>query len=114
VVLTTTASTVAAAAPSSAFTPSARGNPASSNRKYTVGSGDAVTVTATNEKGKIFAGPAARQTFVVDKFVPAGYASSDGATVTLATPAPAIETIKFSTGEVRPRICHRSVVLLKR
>jgi hypothetical protein len=109
----TTFSSVAAAVPSCVYTPSAGGDTSSSNRKYTLGAGDAVTVTAANVRGKYFAGPRTGQTFVTDKFVLAGYASSDGVTVTLATPPPALETITFSTSESYPRICHRSVVLLK-
>ena len=102
-----------ASAPSNPSTPGASGTTNSGTRKYTVGPGHVVTVTATNAKGANFAGTRAGQTLVVDKYVLQGHVSRDGATVTLATPAPAVETITLSNGDSFPRICHRSVVLLK-
>jgi hypothetical protein len=93
--------------------PSASGSTTAGPRKYAVDAAGDVTVTVTNLKGKFFAGPLAGQTSVIDRYVLTGHASSDGATVTLATSTPAVETITFSNGDVVPQIYHRSRVLLK-
>jgi hypothetical protein len=42
-----------------------------------------------------------------------GLISKDGNTLTLASVVPAVETVTFSNGDVWPRICHRSRVLIK-
>ncbi len=42
-----------------------------------------------------------------------GLISKDGNTLTLAHVAPAVETVTSSNGNVWPRICHRSRVLIK-
>jgi hypothetical protein len=96
-----------------AAVPCASGDTSAGRGKYVVDAAGDVTVTLANVKGKFFAGPRAGQTFVVNKIVLTGHASGDGATVTLATTTPAVETITFSNGDVHPRICHRSLVLLK-
>jgi hypothetical protein len=81
-------------------------------RKYAVGATGGVTVTVTNGKWKITAGPRPGQTFTVASIAFVGRASGDGATVTLGTGTPAVETVTFSNGDVISRICHRSIVLL--
>jgi hypothetical protein len=111
---TNVSAAVAAAAPSNPFDPSASGDNHAGTRKYVVGAGHIVTVTATNAKGKFFAGPRTGQTFVINKYVLFGHVSSDGSRITLATPSPAVETITFSNGDSFERVCHRSAVVLKR
>jgi hypothetical protein len=81
-------------------------------RKYVVAATGGVTVTVTNGKWKITAGPRPGQTFTVDSIEFVGRASDDGATATLGTGTPAVETVTFSNGDVTSRICHRSIVLL--
>jgi hypothetical protein len=93
--------------------PSIEATTTSGARKYVVDAKDSVTVTITKGKWTIFAGPRPRQTFIDDKIVLQGHASSDGRTATLGTPTPAVENVKFSNGDVSQRICHRSIVLLK-
>jgi len=93
--------------------PGASGTRNWGTRKYTVSREHVVTVIATNVMGENFAGTRAGQTLVVDKYVLQGHTSRDGEIVTLATPEPAVETISLSNGDVLPRICHRTVVLLK-
>src|SRR5262249_39627324 len=73
---TTTVSTTWLAFAASGFVPSASASTTISGpRKYTVNAADDVTVTVTNDKGKITAGPRARQTFVINKFVLSGHVS---------------------------------------
>jgi hypothetical protein len=98
---------------SSGLVPSVNLTTTSGSRKYVVGATDGVTVTITKGKWTIVAAPRLGQTFVVDKIVLNGQASSDGRTVTLGTTTSAVETTTFSNGDVNTAICHRSIVLLK-
>jgi hypothetical protein len=58
-------------------------------------------------------GPRTGQTSSVDVPLLTGLISKDGNTLTLASVVPAVETVTFSNGDVWPRICHRSRVLIK-
>lgn len=63
--------------------------------------------------GTFLSGPRTGQTTSVDRPPMTGLISKDGNTLTLASVVPAVETVTFSNGDVWPRICHRSRVLIK-
>jgi hypothetical protein len=63
--------------------------------------------------GTFLSGPRAGQTTSVDRPPMTGLISKDGNTLTLASVAPAVETVVFSNGDVWPRVCHRSRVHIK-
>jgi hypothetical protein len=56
--------------------------------------------------------PPASQTFSVTLPDLIGIPSSNSATIVLSTLVPAVEVVTFSNGDVWPRICHRSRVLI--
>lgn len=59
------------------------------------------------------AGPRAGQTSTLDKLSLVGLIGEGAKVLTLATVEPIVETQTFSNGDVFPRICHRSQVLVK-
>lgn len=61
--------------------------------------------------GTFFQGPRTGQTFTIDKIDLTGQTTNDNKVLTLATVQAEVETVTFSNGDVRPRICHRSRVL---
>jgi hypothetical protein len=64
--------------------------------------------------GTFVAGPRTGQTFSIDPFpLVAGMIAQDNKNLTLAHPEPTVETQTFSNGDVHPRICHRSRILLR-
>lgn len=64
--------------------------------------------------GTFLTGTRAGQTFATTNFpVFAGIISQDHKSLTLAHPEPTVEVQTFSNGDVQPRICHRSRVLLR-
>jgi hypothetical protein len=72
------------------------------------------TMVTGSVTGTFQTGPRSGQTFTVSNFPPLlGMASKDGSALTLATLVPTVETIAFSNGDVWPRICHRSRVLIR-
>lgn len=84
------------------------------NLTYAVGPD--LTVTSQNEgplTGTELSGVRAGQTFTVDHFSFTGKLSQDHRSLTQASPAPEIEVVTFSNGDVQPRICNRSRILIK-
>ena len=63
--------------------------------------------------GTVLSGPRTGQTTSSDRPPMTGLISKDGNTLTSASVVPAVETVIFSNGDVWPRICHRSRVLIK-
>ena len=63
--------------------------------------------------GTFLSGPRTGQTTSIDRPPMTGLISKDGNTLTLASVVPTAETVTFSNGDVWPRICHRSRVLIK-
>ena len=64
--------------------------------------------------GTFLKGTRAGQTFILDRRPLTGMISGDGKVLTLTTPDAVIEMQTLpSTGEVDPRVCHRSEVLIK-
>jgi hypothetical protein len=64
--------------------------------------------------GTFLAGPRSGQTFSIPdlpQFL--GVPSQDFSTIVLAEPAPMVETVTYSNGDVWPRICLRSRVLIR-
>jgi len=59
------------------------------------------------------AGPRAGQTSTLDKLSQIGLIGEDTKVLTLASVVTVVETQTFSNGDVFPRICHRSNVLIK-
>jgi hypothetical protein len=71
------------------------------------------TVVAGSFMGTVQTGPRTGQTFTVANFPQlVGRVAQTGASLTLATQVPTVDTVTFSNGDVWPRICHRSRVLL--
>jgi len=96
------------------FPSSAGSNTFSASFKYTVNSDDTFDVELVGPlTGTHLTGPRAGQTFSIDTIPLTGLISKKGDTLTLASVVPTIETITFSNGDVWPRICHRSRVLIK-
>jgi hypothetical protein len=64
--------------------------------------------------GSFVAGPRTGQTNSIDAIPPlTGLISQDVNTLIAAHTAAAVETVTFSNGDVWPRICHRSRVLIR-
>ena len=63
--------------------------------------------------GTFLSGPRTGQTFSVDAAPLTGLISKDGNTLTMASVTPVVETVTYSNGDVWPRICVRSRVLVK-
>jgi hypothetical protein len=62
--------------------------------------------------GNFLMGPRTGQTLTIDVLSFVGFTSKDSTTLTLASAGPTVETATFSSGDVWPRICHRSRVLI--
>jgi len=96
------------------FPASASSNTFEGSFTYVVNSDDSFdTQMAGLLTGTVLAGPRTGQTTSVDRPPLTGLISKDGNTLTLASVVPAVETVTFSNGDVWPRICHRSRVLIK-
>jgi hypothetical protein len=63
--------------------------------------------------GTYLTGARTGQTFSQDRRPMTGMISGDGKVLTLTTPDSVIEMQTISTGEVDPRVCHRSDVLIR-
>jgi hypothetical protein len=63
--------------------------------------------------GTFLSGPRTGQTTSVDRPPMVGLINKNGDTLTTAHVVPQVETVIFSNGDVWPRICHRSRVLIK-
>ncbi len=101
--------------PSTAFPASASSSESSASFTYTVGDD---TFTQQNvpgtDKGTVLSGPRKGQTFTVEGVPPAtGLISANGRTLTTSILTPGVETITYSNGDIRHRICERSRVLIK-
>ncbi len=96
------------------FPASASSNSVSASFAYTVNSDDTFETQLTAPlTGTFLSGSRAGQVFKIDTLPLTGLISKDGNTLTLASVATTVETINFSNGDVWPRICHRSRVLIK-
>jgi putative alpha-1,2-mannosidase len=96
------------------FPSSAGSNTISASFTYTVNSDDTIVIQQVGPlTGTFLTGPRSGQTVSVDVMTLTGLISKDGNTLTLATVATTVETVTFSNGDVWPRICHRSQVLIK-
>jgi hypothetical protein len=102
--------------PTIGFQPDASSNNFSFSFTYTVnpdGTWTANVVPGTHT-GTILTGGRAGQTFSRDNDPTVmGLISGDGKTLTSATLTPTVEINRFSNGDVRPQICHRSRVYIK-
>lgn len=96
-------------------TPGAEADTFSASFTYQVAPDGSVTTSLDGPlTGTMTAGQRAGQTYTIVGFGLDGRIGADGSTVTLGTPAtPQIETQTFSNGDVHPRICTRSRVLIK-
>lgn len=63
--------------------------------------------------GTFVAGGRTGQTYTLNQPPVTGIIGDNGKTLTLATVNPGVEVMTFSNGDVWPRICHRSRVLIK-
>jgi hypothetical protein len=71
------------------------------------------TMVPGSYSGTIVTGGRAGQTYTIDALPPlTGLISQNGQTLLVAHTAPTVETLTFSNGDVWPRICHRSRVLI--
>ena len=96
------------------FPPSASSATFSYSFTYTFNADGSFTNTVTGSiTGTFQAGPRSGQTFSVSNFPQlVGMTSQNNSALTLANLMPTVETITFSNGDVWPRICHRSRVLI--
>jgi hypothetical protein len=97
------------------FPPSADVENFTYNFTYTVnGDGSWSTTAVPNSyTGTFVAGPRTGQTVTIDAIPPfTGMISQDGNTLTEAHTTATVETVTFSNGDVWPRICHRSRILI--
>jgi hypothetical protein len=96
------------------FPASASSNAHSAPFTYVINSDDTFDVQLSGPStGTFLTGPRAGQTFSVDAAPRTGLISKDGNTLTMASVVPTVETIAYSNGDVWPRICVRSSVLVK-
>ncbi len=96
------------------FPPSASQATFSYSFNYAFNPDGSFTTTVTGSlTGSFQAGPRNGQTFTVSNFPQfLGLPSQNSDTLTLANLVPTVETITYSNGDVWPRICHRSRVLI--
>jgi hypothetical protein len=81
---------------------------------YTINADDTFDVQLVGlHTGTFLSGPRTGQTFTVDIPPRSGLISKNGDTLTLASVVPQVETFTYSNGDVWPRICYRSAVLIK-
>ena len=96
------------------FPASASSNSFSGSFAYVVNADDTFETTMVGPiTGTFLSGPRTGQTSSVDRPPMTGLISKSGDTLTSASVVPAVETVTFSNGDVWPRICHRSRVLIK-
>ena len=96
------------------FPASASSNTFEGSFTYVVNSDDSFDTQMVGPlTGTVLSGPRTGQTTSVDRPPMTGLISKDGNTLTLASVVPTAETVTFSNGDVWPRICHRSRVLIK-
>jgi hypothetical protein len=96
------------------FPTSVSSNTSSASFTYTVNDDDTLDVEiAAPSTGTFLTGPRAGQTFTVDPPLQTGLISRNGNTLTLASVVPKVETIFYANGDVWPRICTRTRVLIK-
>jgi hypothetical protein len=102
--------------PTLGFQPYASSNNFSFSFTYTVnpdGTWTANVVPGTHI-GTVLTGARAGQTFLRENDpTVTGQISKDGKTLTSATLTPGVEIVRFSNGDVRPQICHRSRVYIE-
>jgi len=112
----TGSSTAITVPPTPGFQPGASSNNFSFSFTYTINPDDTWTsndVPGTHI-GTMLTGARAGQTFLRENDPPiTGLISNDGKTLTSAILTPGVEIIRFSNGDVRQRICHRSRVYIK-
>jgi hypothetical protein len=96
------------------FPPSASSATFSYSFTYTFNNDGSFTNMVTGSiTGTFQTGPRSGQTFTVSNFPQLlGMSSQNSSALTLATLVPTVETITYSNGDVWPRICHRSRVLI--
>ncbi len=96
------------------FPASASSNSFSGSFTYVVNADDSFETTMVGPiTGTFLSGPRTGQTSSVDRPPMTGLISKDGSSLTVAHIAPTVETVTFSNGDVWPRICHRSRILIK-
>jgi len=96
------------------FPASASSNSFAGSFTYVINADDTFeTKMAGPLKGTFLSGPRTGQTTSSDRPPLTGLINKNGDTLTLASIAPEVETVIFSNGDVWPRICHRSRVLIK-
>jgi hypothetical protein len=96
------------------FPASASSNTFSGSFVYVVNADDTFETTMVGPlTGTFLSGPRTGQTTSLDRPPMTGLISKNGDTLTIASVVPAVETVAFSNGDVWPRICHRSRVLIK-
>lgn len=98
------------------FPPSASSDDFSFSFTYTVnGDGSFTTqMTPGSYVGSVVAGPRAGQTYTIDMLPPqTGMIGVDGRDLVVANVDAAVETVSYSNGDVWPRICNRSRVLVR-
>jgi hypothetical protein len=94
------------------FPPAASSDKISASFTYTVNN-DGTFNAVFSVSGTFLTGGRTGQTFTVDTIQVTGLIGANAKTLTLATVQPIVETIAFSNGDVWPRICHRSRILVK-
>jgi hypothetical protein len=97
------------------FPPSAQGATFSFSFTYTVLPDGTFTsdIVPGSFTGTFFAGPRTGQTFAIDTMPLTGLIGVDKKVLTIASVLPTVETATYSNGDVWPRICHRSRVLVR-
>jgi hypothetical protein len=97
------------------FPPNASSNMFSASFTYTVLADGTFTVEVVPGSflGTFLTGPRTGQTVTVDQPPLTGLIGKDKKMLTLASVEPTIEINTYSNGDVWPRICHRSQVLIK-
>lgn len=81
---------------------------------YSIGPDDTITTQLSSPlTGQILTGTRAGQKFTTDQIALKGLIAKDNESLTIASDEPQIETTTYSNGDISPRICHRSRVLLR-
>jgi hypothetical protein len=95
------------------FKPGASSNKYSASFAYTVQNDGTFTAQISGLSGTFLTGGRTGQTFTVDAIGVTGLIGANAKTLTFGSVQPAVETMRFSNGDVFPRICHRAHVLVK-
>ena len=97
------------------FPPSASADTFSYSFTYTVNGDGTFTMQMTpgSYTGTFVAGPRTGQTYTVDIPPFTGAMSVDSRNLVIATTEPTVETIKYSNGDVWPRICNRTRTMVR-